>query len=232
MKPKRPRTNPYETINRLVALKHLLRGAGCTRAEILDALPEYGDDPQFQKLRRDLGALEALGDRVERNELDKRYRVIPAPPEVDWSEDELQTLAMIRELFREEMYGAEAVRAALTRLEKGMLPAQARVYQRTPPIAVSLQATPHYETFAVILHRLEKALNKQHVAFEYQPPDKETTVRHRDVLPCALEFRDGHYYSRYAERTRSDRIDGSDYVARRTGLRVPNVAYATCKAPT
>jgi len=40
-----------------------------------------------------------------------------------------------------------------------------------------------------------------------------------------------NYNSRYAERTRSDRIDVSHYAARRTGLSVLSVEYATCNAP-
>lgn len=214
-KTKHIRTNPYETVERLVALKSLLAGGGRTRAEILDALPEYQEDPQFQKLRRDFKALEALGYRVGHERLDKLHWLIPPPPEVDWSEEELQALAMIREVFRKGIHGAEEVKKVLTRLEKGMRPEQERVYHRKPPTGMSLQAMPHDETSPAILRRLEKALNKQRVRFEYHPPNKDVTVCHRDLQPCALEFRDGHYYlwgyslerNRYLE-FRVDRITG------------------------
>lgn len=216
MKRKRTPPNTYETVQRLAALKNLLRGEGCTREQIISALRAYDDDPQFQKFRRDCKALETLGYRVERNEFDNRYRLISPPPEADWSDAELQALAMLRELFREKMYEAGAVHAALTRLEQGMSAEQKRVYQRTPPIAVSLQATEHYESVARILRRLEKAVNKQHIAFEYQPLEKRARTRHRQIHPAQLEFRDGHYYlwgysfevNRYLE-FRVDRIQAS-----------------------
>lgn len=186
----------YQVIDRLVALRNLLRQAPQMRAQIAEQLPEhYTDDKSgARKLRRDLQCLESLGYQVKRDRAAKTYAVSRCAIEADWSVEELEALAALRASFKRGLPYAETLQNIFQRIEQGLTNEQRRQFARQPPLKIRLTLVEKTSPVQAVQHKLERALRLgQRVSFRYRPLGKEESV-HSDDEPIEIEFHDDHYY--------------------------------------
>ena len=186
----------YQVVERLLALRDLLRQASFTREQIVGNLPEYyiDDESGARKIRRDLQYLTKWGYRVERDKAQKTYFLSVKAIESDWSSDELAALAAVRESFKPGLPYAEAIQSIIKRIDAGLNADDRKAFARKPTLNIELAVMEKQTPASKAWRALDESIQKhRRVSFQYKPLDR-AKVDHPDVEPIVLEFRDGHYY--------------------------------------
>lgn len=186
----------YQVINRLAALRDLLRESPQTRAQIAERLPEYYTDDASgaRKLRRDLHCLESWGYHVTRNRAAKTYALSRRSIEADWSAEELEALAALRASFKRGLPYAETLQNIFQRIEQGLTDEQRQQFARKPTLRIRLTPVEKPSPVQAVQHKLERALRLgQRISFRYRPLGKEESI-HPDDEPIEIEYHDDHYY--------------------------------------
>ncbi len=130
----------YQVIDRLLALRDLLRTEPHTREQISVRLPTYysDDESSARKLRRDLLYLERWGYQVIRNRSAKTYALSMSAIESDWTDEELEALAALRDCFKAGLPYADTIQAILERIEQGLSGWACKQFMRRPPLIIQL----------------------------------------------------------------------------------------------
>ncbi len=186
----------YQVVDRLLALRELLRQSPQTREQIVERLPAYysDDDSGARKLRRDLQYLERWGYQVVRDRAARTYGVSMKAIECEWADEELEALAAVRECFKGGAPYADTIQAILGRIEAGLDSHGRKLLARKPPLKICLTTVEKPSPAQAVQYKLQRALQqRQRVSFRYRPLGKEMTL-HPDDEPIELEFRDEHYY--------------------------------------
>lgn len=187
----------YQVVDRLLALRDVLRTGHLTRAQIAEHLPEFytDDESGARKLRRDLQYFKQWGYDVRRDKVQKTYRLSIKTIECDWETEELAALAALRESFKSGLPYADTIQAILKRIEDGLDDDAHKVFARKPPLTIELAVMEKQSPAAQVRRKLEEVcLKHQRVSFQYRPSDRADVINHPDEEPVALEFRDGHFY--------------------------------------
>jgi predicted DNA-binding transcriptional regulator YafY len=187
----------YKVVDRLLALRDLLREKSCTLKHISDCMPEHyaNDESGARKLRRDLQYLKRWGYQVVRDKIAKTYALTSDRIEYDWADDELTALAALRECFKGRAPYADALQAIFGHIENGLNDGARKRYKRKPPLRIELAVVEKHPQVGTTRQMLDRALEtRQRISFKYCPLDRPRVIDHPDDEPLALEFRDGHYY--------------------------------------
>ncbi len=193
-------TSIYQVVDRLLALRDLLRAEPHTREQIFTRLPEHYSDAASEasrdrKLRRDLRYLERWGYRKVYNAAEKAYALAVSRLEADWSESEIAALAALRASFVEGAPYADTLQALLSRIAGGLNERQRKAYARKPSLTIKFAATGEQFSAAATREKIADALRRhQRIRFRYTPSDRPRVIYHPDDEPIQMVFDDGHYY--------------------------------------
>jgi predicted DNA-binding transcriptional regulator YafY len=190
----------YRVVDRLLALRGLLRAEPRTREQVFNRLSAYyaeelSETSRDRKLARDLQYLARWGYRKEYDHLAKTYALAAPQIEGDWEEDELIALAALRESFTAGAPYADVVQTLLKKIERGLVERQRKIYTRKPALTIKLAMGEEPLEAAAIRRKLQEAIDAhQRVSFKYRPLDRPQVIPHPDDEPVKLEFYDGHIY--------------------------------------
>ncbi len=189
----------YTLVNRLAALRALLRRGDLDKAQIKRRLPgwyppEASAAANDRRFRRDVKALRALGDQIKYDHLTQTYH-LESPAHLDLTDDDVDTLAVIRESFEAAGPKADEAHELLEKIVQALPEAQGERFYRKPPLAVNLKPAADYRPHYATLRALEKSITrKQLIRFRYQSLDGSEPGVHRRVEPYELQFFDRHFY--------------------------------------
>lgn len=190
--------NATTLIRRLAALIHVLREGPCTFDQLYRRLLiQEGDLFEHVKrenvrrmIHRDLQHLADLGILVERDH--GKYRLHGGVPV--FTEDELRTLALIRDTFDHRHPQATQVKQLLQRLTLHLTSTEQRLYERRVHQRPAVRPAIDYAPFAPLIEQLESAIDvRRPVSFCYENSRKVRQI-HRCVHPYEIEFYDRHFY--------------------------------------
>ncbi len=187
----------YQVVDRLLALRDLLRTEPQTREQIAKQLPEdySSDEGGWRKLRRDLHYLELWGYQVVRNKAAKSYFLSRPAIESDWTDEELEALAAVRESFKAGLPYSSTIQAILGRIEQGLDSKRRKLFARKPPLTIRLATVEKMPPGHAAQKKLEEAIRQcQRISFKYRPLGSHEATIHPDDEPMTIEFRDEHYY--------------------------------------
>jgi Predicted transcriptional regulator len=208
-----PRAKAPQLVIRLHALLEALRAGSCDLNELLKRLgAAYPPQPSARRmLDRDLQDLAALGIVVEKHSRPVRYRLHGGTPIFD--EQELRSLALIRDTFGPKHPQAEQIQALIRKLTSDLDPKQQAFFNkrtaRRSPLQPAIDYAPYNENFL----RLEEAISvREPIQFLYRASTGRE-LHHPYVEALEIEFYDRHFYlvaytstSKQAHDFRIDRI--------------------------
>lgn len=187
----------YNVVDRLLALRDLLREQPQTWENVCKSLPDdyQNNESGKRKFRRDLTYLKRWGYRVERDSATQAYTLAMPQIEFSWTDEELAALAALRTSFVEGTPYAKTLQTLLRKIEQGMNRRQAQVYARKPTLTIKFAPTEEQSAMAATRTKLEEAIEQhQRIRFQYKPADRLKIILHPDDEPIELFFEDGHYY--------------------------------------
>jgi predicted DNA-binding transcriptional regulator YafY len=187
----------YQVVDRLLALRGLLRARPHTWTQIVSRLPDdyKDDDSGKRKLRRDLQYLARWGYDVERDSATKTYALTITEIEHDWTEKEVLALATLRESFASGTPCAETIQGLLGKIEQGLNEDNRSLYKRKPALTIRFTAAEDTAPTTGVRQKLESAIQRhQRIRFRYKPSDRPRIIDHPDDEPIELFFDEGHYY--------------------------------------
>ena len=210
----------YELINRLAALLNILQRGPATARRICEALGRNHSAATESDLRRtirDIRALQHLGFQIEERGKPITF-TFRGYPQLAFNQEELQTLALIREAFANLSPHADDVQHLLERLTGTLSEHQRAIYQRPPALRLPLRTAIDYRPYARVIDQFERAIaQRQQIAFDYHPLAAPGVVRHERLDPYELEYLRNHFYlvaysyrSNYVQEFRIDRIVESE----------------------
>ena len=194
MNESRESLSTYQVMDRLLALRDLLRAEPRTWEEICACLEYRDDENGRRKLRRDLQHLERWGYKKDYNRVAKTYALARAGIEYDWTDEELIALAALRESFGEGTPYAHTLQALLLKIEKGLDGRRQKTYARKPALTIRFETEEEQPSTLATRRKLEEACRHQRIRFQYKPADRPRIITHPDDEPIDLFFDDGHYY--------------------------------------
>ena len=232
----------YGLVMRLIALRDLLRRGPYSKAEICRWLPRYYQPGPAgsRRLGRDVRALRQLGYSVHVERSAQTYSLDDAPHLV-LNNEEVQTLALIRESFAALPPKSGEVLAVLERIVTALPESQRHLYYRRSPIAIRLHPAVDYRPFAKTIRSLEQAISQSSkVRLVYPALEDGTPAAHVGVEPYEIQFFDRHFYlirlSPLASQImefRIDRVRGLELMPGRVGAKRkrPSVAFSYRLSP-
>lgn len=189
----------YQVVDRLLALRDVLRANPQTCAQIVLDLPEHYTDNESgkRKLRRDLQYLKRWGYHVVRNTAAKTYALTLPGIEHDWAQEELIALAALRESFVKGTPYADILQSILEKIAEGLNERDRKMYARKSALTIKFETVAEQSLAAVPQRQIEEAIRRhQRIRFHYKPSDRPQVILHPDDEPIELFFDDGHYYMR------------------------------------
>ncbi|CAG0940484.1 hypothetical protein ANRL1_00168 [Anaerolineae bacterium] len=189
----------YQVVDRLLALRDLLRAKSQTWAQIVSRLPDYYTDDESgkRKLRRDLQYLVRWGYYVERDGTTKTYALTLPGIEHDWTQEELVALAALRDSFVKGTPYADIIQSILGKIAKGLNEEDCKTYARKSALTIRFETDAEQSLAATTRRQIEEAIRcHQRIRFQNKPADRPKIITHPDDEPIELLFDDGHYYMR------------------------------------
>ena len=186
----------YGLIERLKALRDLLRRGECSKAEICRHLPRHyqPDTASSRRLGRDVRALRQLGYAVVFDRPSQTYR-LQETDHLELSQAEVQALALLRESFESLTPKSGEILTVLGRIVAALPERQRRFYYQRSPVAIRLRPAVDYRPHARTIRLLEEAIGQgRKVCFEYPALDDGQPVAHLGVEPYEIQFLDRHFY--------------------------------------
>jgi len=198
---KKPRNDAsaYQVVDRLLALRDVLRGEPQTWTRIVSHLPDhYADDESGKrKLRRDLQYLKRWGYQVERDAVAKTCALALPGIEHDWTQEELVALAALRESFVKGTPYADIVQSILGKIAEGLNEEDGKTYARKSALTIKFETDAEQSLATTTQRQIEDAIRRhQRIRFQNKPSDRPRIITHPDDEPIELFFDDGHYYMR------------------------------------
>lgn len=187
----------YQVVDRLLALRNILRAGPRTWAQIVPRLSEHytNDESGKRKLRRDLQYLKRWGYDVERNAMAKTYALTLAGIEHDWTQEELIALAALRESFVKGTPYAAIIQSILGKIAEGLNEQERKMYERKSVLTIKFETDAEQSLAAITRRQIEDAIRRhQRIRFQNKPADRPKIITHPDDEPIDLYFDDGHYY--------------------------------------
>lgn len=143
-------------------------------------------------IERDITHLAALGIGIKRTTRPLRYTLRGGLPR--YEQDELRTLALVRDTFDARHPQATQIATLLEQLTAGLSPTERRVYERRAVRRAPVRPAIDYGPYADLIEHLERAIAvRQPVRFRYLPTSGRERV-HPHVEPHEIEFYDRHFY--------------------------------------
>ena len=224
--------SPYALIPRLVkTLQALQQHTPATARELCKAIsPDTvpaGESDQ-RRITRDIRALRELGFLIEERgrPITFTLRGWPVPP---FSNEELHTLALIREAFGALFPHSSAVQHLLERLTTSLPEPQRRVYLRRSALRVPLHTAIDYRPYEKMILWLEESITNRHqIALDYHSVTSKSLVRHDPLDPYEIEYFRNHFYLvaysyrwGYTQEFRIDRIVENERSPQRLPTLIP-----------
>lgn len=181
-------------VDRLAMLRELLSRAPQRHRDILECLPHYAHDENSKRqLRRDLRSLEALGYQVTRLQRPLRLSLVAGPHVL--ADEDVDTLAYIREMFAKGHPLSPTVQQFLDRLTAQLPDRQRTRWQRRPALRVLLTPAVDYSAHGPLLRWLDAAIvDRAQISFLYQARGRRLATRHERLDPYDLEYTDRHFF--------------------------------------
>lgn len=186
----------YGLIQRLKALRDLLRKGEFSRSEILRLLPQYykPDSAGTRRLARDIRALREWGYTVSVDHAKHTYTLQPMPF-ISLSDENVQALALIRETFATLTPISLDILSALEKIVAALPESQRAIYADQPPLTIHIKPAADYRPALGNIRLLESAIAQDRkVRFEYPALDDGQMVTHVGVEPYQVQFFDRHFY--------------------------------------
>jgi predicted DNA-binding transcriptional regulator YafY len=191
--------NEYVVVDRLRWILEILLTGPATARQIAEQLG-FGDevhepsDTDLRKIRRDVRALQQLGFQILEQGKPILFSLVGNPPPLFTAAD-LQTLALIREVFSGRNPYSNEVQDLLDRLTQGLSADDLAAYQRKPVMRIPLNTAIDYQPYKGLLSLLERSIGKQQeVSLEYRPLGRTVPVRYARLEPYAVEYLNNHFY--------------------------------------
>ncbi len=183
-------------IHRLLQVRDLLLAQSHSFQSICRLLPSlYPAGPAGQRaFRRDLHSLRALGYQIELEYKPKRWRIGASQHVI--SEEDLEALAAIRDLFGFGHPMTPKVKQFLARLTSNLPHDQQTIWnRRRPALRVAFNPAIDYTPYTNWISFFENAISlRQQVRFYYQALNHDQPELYPRIDPYELEYRDRHYY--------------------------------------
>ncbi|HEY7348052.1 MAG TPA: WYL domain-containing protein [Ktedonobacterales bacterium] len=225
--------SPYALIPRLVKTLHLLQRQPTTARKLCETIsPETQPAGASGLMRtiRDVRALRQLGFLIQESGKPITFTLIgwPIPP---FSNEELNTLALIRETFGAPVPHSGRIQQLLERLTASLPETQRRVYLRRPALRVPLHTAIDYRPYEKLILWLEESISNRHqIAFDYQSVTSQSVVRHDPLDPYEIEYFHNHFYLiaysyrwGYTQEFRIDRIIENENSPQRLHTLIPGI---------
>ncbi len=186
-------------VNRLVALRALLRLGNIGKEEIKRRLPDWytpdaTDKTNDRQIQRDLRALRALGDKVTLDRSAGHYR-FQSPSHLELDDSEIETLALLQQTFESLGSTGQEGQRLLNKIVEALPQTQQAQFFRIPPLVMNLRPAADYRPHTDTLHLLNKLIiEKRQVRFRYQPLGEKSLVLHRRIEPYDIEYLNQHFY--------------------------------------
>lgn len=225
--------SPYALIPRLVkTLRALQQHSPATARALCEAISAgapAGESDQ-RRITRDIRALRELGFQIEERGRPIMFtlRGWPGP---SFSNEELHTLALIREAFGTQFPHSSAVHQLLDRLTTSLSQPQRRIYQRRSALRVPLHTAIDYQPYEKLILWLEESITNRHqIAFDYHSVTSKAVVRHDPLDPYEIEYFHNHFYLvaysyrwGYTQEFRIDRIVENERSPQRLPTLIPGM---------
>lgn len=189
---------PYALIYRLAKILQVLRHQPATArklCEILSPQVHPASEADLTRTIRDVRALRQLGFQIEESSskpITFTLRGWPMPP---LSNEDLHTLALIREAFGTSVPHAGAVQQLLERLTASLPEQQRRLYLRRPALRAPLHTAIDYRPYEKLILWLEESIaNRHQLAFDYQSTTSSSVIHHERLDPDEIEYFHNHFY--------------------------------------
>lgn len=212
-------TNTTALVIRLGALLDALRAGPLKRPDLLSRLcgNVYPATASARRMiDRDIERLKDLGIVIERDSTTRPpvYRLHGGTPV--FCDEELRTLALLRDSFDERHPQSARVHTLLERLTQHLNEEERHSYTRRQALRMPVHPAIDYTPYAGLLARLEEAISRQQtLAFHYKPVDKARATLHREVEPYEIEYYERHFYlvaySYNTRRVHDFRVDRIEY---------------------
>lgn len=181
---------------RVTALLGALREGPLARPELFVRLA--GAYPPGDSLRRmvdrDIERLAELGIVITRSNTRPPVYALDGGTPV-FSEQELRTLALVRDSFGARHPQCQQVRALLDRLTAGLTERERRSYQRRQALRAPVEPAIDYSAYAPLFDELNAAIHaRRRLSFLYRPLHRPQPTRHDLVEPLEIEYYDRHFY--------------------------------------
>lgn len=186
----------YNLIVRLKALRDLLREGEFTKPEIFMALPQHYQPAASgtRRLTRDIRALRTWGYEITINRSTHVY-TLQETTQISLSNENVQTLALIRETFAGLAPLSADVLPILQKVVKALPPAQQTIYASHQPLSIQLKPAADYHASIHNIRLLESAVEQgRKVRFVYPALDGQQMITHVGVEPYEIQFFDRHFY--------------------------------------
>jgi predicted DNA-binding transcriptional regulator YafY len=186
----------YGLIERLKALRDLLRQGDFSKVEICRQLSKYYQTGPAgnRRLGRDIHALRQWGYQVEVHPSTHAY-ALKENPSLTLSDSNLQALALIRDSFEALSPISQDVIPLLDYLVSILPERQRQLVSQRAPISIWLKPAVDYRPHLKNIRLLEMAINqKRKVRLLYPAYHDNQPVLHLGVEPYAVQFFDRHFY--------------------------------------
>jgi predicted DNA-binding transcriptional regulator YafY len=227
-----PDDSPYRLIPRLEKTLQALQRQPATANELCELISpgsRLASEADQTRTKRAVRALRQLGFQIEESgskPIIFTLRGWSMPP---WSNEDLHTLALIREAFGTSVPHAGAVQQLLERLTASLSEPQRRVYLRRPALHVPLRTAIDYRPYEKLILWLEESISNRHqLAFDYQSITSKSVIRHDPLDPYEIEYFHNHFYLiaysyrwGFTQEFRIDRIIENEDSPRRLPTLIP-----------
>jgi predicted DNA-binding transcriptional regulator YafY len=190
-------TLSYDLVERLVQTLEILRQGPATARQISEMLaPDSvpATESEVRRTLRDMRALERLGFQIEERGKPIRF-TLRGGTTPSFDDEEVQTLALIRETFSEGYPHSDAVQRLLERMTAALSDHQRRIYTRRPTLRLPLRTAVDYRPYDHLIRWLEDRITKrQQIAFDYRPLSTSSIVRYDRLDPYEIEYFHNHFY--------------------------------------
>jgi predicted DNA-binding transcriptional regulator YafY len=186
----------YGLIERLKALKDLLRQGAFSKAEICRQLSGYYQTGPAgsRRLGRDIRALRQLGYEIEVHPPTHAY-MLKEKTSLLLSDSNLYALALIRDTFEALSPISQDVIPLLDYLISILPERQRRLASQPVPLSIGLKPAVDYRPHLQDIRMLEMAINQRRkIRFLYPSYHDNKPVLHLGVEPYEVQFFDRHFY--------------------------------------
>jgi predicted DNA-binding transcriptional regulator YafY len=189
-------TSSTRNLFRIAALLGALRSGPLPRPVLFERLA--GIYPPGDSLRRmvdrDIERLAELGIKITRSNTRPPVYALAGGTPV-FSDEELRTLALVRDSFGARHPQFTQVRALLDRLTGGLTARERRNYQRRQALRAPVEPAIDYSAYAPLFDELNAAIHaRRRLSFLYRPLQRPQPTRHDLVEPLEIEYYDRHFY--------------------------------------